>query len=46
MKTKLAQFASFTSQIDHRYLQIACFVLVLAVSMITKSPSDGGTGPY
>ena len=45
MKTKLAQFVYFTNKLDLRHIQFAWFVLLLAVSIITKAPSDGGTGP-
>jgi len=46
MKNKLAQFIFFVNQIDRRHLQFAYFVLMLAVSVILRRPSDGGSDPY
>ena len=45
MKTKLAQFVSYITKFDRRHFQIAYFVLMLAASVILRSPSDGGGGP-
>jgi hypothetical protein len=45
MKTKLAQIVSHINTIDRRQLQAAYFVLMLAVSVVLRAPSDGGTGP-
>lgn len=45
MKTKLAQIVSYVNAVDHRKIQAAYFVLMLAVSIVMRSPSDGGTGP-
>lgn len=45
MKTKLAQFVSYINKFDRRQIQVAYFVLMLAVSFVMRAPSDGGTGP-
>lgn len=46
MQTKLAQLISLTNKIDRRHIQFAYFVLMLAGFLVTRVPSDGGTGPY
>jgi len=46
MKTKLAQFVSFVSGIDHRHIQYAYFVLVLVGFAVMQKPSDGSIGPF
>ncbi len=45
MKTKLNQFVSFVSRIDRRHLQFVYFAFMFATMVITRAPSDGGTGP-
>jgi hypothetical protein len=45
MNKKFAQVVLFANKIDRRHLQIASFFLMLAVAVITRSPSDGGGGP-
>jgi hypothetical protein len=44
MKNKFAQLYLFVSQVDHRYLQLAYFAFILAVSFGVRSPVDGGGG--
>ena len=46
MKTKFAQFVYFINTIDPRQLRFAYFVLMLAVSIVMRKPSDGGSDPY
>jgi len=46
MKNKLTQFLSFVNKVDNRYLQFTYFVLMLAVGVVMRVPSDGGTGPF
>jgi hypothetical protein len=46
MKSTFAQFVSFASKIDRRYLQLTYFVLLIVASVIMQRPSDGGTGPF
>ncbi len=45
MKSKLAQLVSSINQIDRRYVQMAGLFIMLAVALISQSPSDGGVGP-
>ena len=45
MKNNFAQLAYFINKIDPRYIRFAYFVLALAVSVIMKRPTDGGTDP-
>jgi len=45
MKTKLAQIVSYIHKFDHRQLQIAYFLVILAAAVITHAPTDGGGGP-
>lgn len=45
MKTKLAHIISFVNKFDRGQIQVAYFVLMLAISVILRAPSDGGTGP-
>jgi hypothetical protein len=45
MKTKLAHIVFNINKFDRRHIQVAYFVLMLAASIIMRSPSDGGTGP-
>ena len=44
MKTKLAQFVMYVNNIDRRYVQIAYFVLMLAMFIIQGAPEDGSSG--
>lgn len=41
MKSKLAQIIS---KFDYRQIKVAYFVLMLAVSILMRAPSDGGGG--
>jgi len=45
MKTKLVNLVSYINKLDRRQMQTIYFVLMLAASIIMRSPSDGGTGP-
>jgi hypothetical protein len=45
MNTRLTQLAYFITKIDRRHLQFAYFVLMFAVSVIMRRPSDGGSDP-
>ena len=45
MKNKLAQIAFYLNKFDRRQIQVAYFVLMLAVSVIMRSPLDGGGEP-
>lgn len=45
MNKKLAQVLVFVNQMDRRQLQVASFFLMLALTVITRCPSDGGGGP-
>lgn len=45
MKNKLAQIAFYLNKIDRHQLQIVYFVLMLAVSVVLRSPADGGGEP-
>jgi len=45
MKNKLAQLVYIVNKIDRRHLQFAYFVLMFAVSIIMRRPSDGGSDP-
>ena len=43
MKNIFAQAVSFINKFDRRQVQFAYFVLMLAMSVIMRSPSDGGS---
>lgn len=43
MKNKFAQAVSFINKFDRRQIQVAYFVLMLAISVILRAPSDGGS---
>lgn len=43
MKNLLTQAVSFINKFDRRQVQFAYFVLMLAISVIMRSPSDGGS---
>ena len=45
MKNKFSQIVYFANRFDRRYVQLAYFVFLLAVSLINRAPSDGGGGP-
>lgn len=44
MKTKLLQLYVYFNNIDHRYIQTAYFVFMLAMLVIQGTPEDGGGG--
>lgn len=44
MKTKLYQMALYFNSIDRRYIQLAQFVFMLGMMILSKAPDDGGTG--
>ena len=44
MKTKLYQLAVYFNTIDRRYIQLAQFVFMLGMLILTKSPDDGSSG--
>jgi hypothetical protein len=46
MKNTLVQLFSYFNKFNHRQLQFAYFALMLVVSVVMRSPSDGGGGPY
>jgi hypothetical protein len=45
MKTKLTQLVSFVNKFDRRHIQILYFIMMFALAVVMKSPSDGGGGP-
>lgn len=44
MKTKLYQLALYFNNIDRRYIQLAYFVFMLGMLIVTGVPDDGGSG--
>lgn len=45
MKSKFAQIIPYINKYDYRQIKVAYFVLMLAVSVVMRVPSDGGGGP-